>query len=80
MTEYEKFITSVFNSMKCKDLNESAINFYKRMGFKETDKKPLYKDTLEDEEKLEIAPHGYNESIEKYYLQMTYLKGNLNVN
>lgn len=60
--------------------NESAIAFYKRMGFAETEKKPLYKVFLNGEEKLEIAPQDYNGPIEKYYLQMTYLKGDLNVN
>lgn len=52
--------------------NESAVRFYERLGFVKTVVKPLYKIVLADEEKLEIAPEGYQGPIEKYYLYMKY--------
>lgn len=65
--------------LSCFSDNDSAVTFYKRMGFTETGKKPLFKAIINGEEKLEIAPPDYSGPIEKYYLHMTYLKGDLNV-
>ncbi len=54
------------------DDNIHAIEFYKKLNFNITIKKPLYKTVVSGEEKLEIAPEGFSGKIEKYYLVMTY--------
>ena len=54
--------------------NESAIQFYARMGFVEQHRKPLYKAWIQGEEKLEIAPDGYAGPIEKHYIYMKYVR------
>jgi len=52
--------------------NESAVRFYARLGFYESEKKPLYKVMVGDEEKFELAPKDYRGPVEKYYLKMIY--------
>ncbi len=55
--------------------NESAISFYKNLGFKTVDKQPLIKVKYPDETKLEIRPKNSNLPIEKYYLKMKLING-----